>query len=373
MSDYNEIISWLRLAQTEGIGTINFTKLINEYQTADEALQFLQSRGYLVGDAEDAEKEAETAEKLDIHIILKKDSLYPARLSALRDAPPILYAKGQLNLLSASPVVAIVGSRNASLNGRQFTENIAFDLTERGVLIISGMARGIDAAAHIGALKAKDGHGATIAVLGTGVDKIYPPENRDLYMQIAEQGLLLSEMPLNSAALSGSFPRRNRIISGLSNGVLVTEASEKSGSLITARFAVEQKKTLFAVPGNPNDTRAAGPNRLLRSGAIWTETATDIINAINNADNCMQSINDKVLQQDLFTKPLDNLVKTVDIPKDPQNRIEELLSIEPADIDEVIRVSGLDTATVMMQILDLEMSGKIVRLPGNKIVLKTGK
>ena len=370
MADAKEIFDWLKLANTDGVGAVTFTKLLSEYGSAEAALDFWQSRGHKLADDTWVENEIAAAERDNITVILQKDEIYPQKLRQTHDAPPILYAKGNIKLLKTSKSLAIVGSRNASLNARDLTAKIACELAEENILIVSGMARGIDTAAHIGALRSHRGTGPTIAVLGTGVDTVYPPENDKLYHQIAEQGLLLSEMPLSSVALGGSFPRRNRIISGLSDGVLVTAASEKSGSLITARFAAEQKRTLFAVPGSPSDPRAAGPNRLIRAGAVMVESADDIIRNLSSADNLPLQTD---FCGDLFTKPLDNYVKTVDIPDYPQNRIEEFLSTEPADIDEIIRASGLDTATVMMQILDLEISGRLIRLPGNRVVLKTGR
>ena len=373
MASPQEIYDWLRLVNTDGIGAITFAKLIRNYGSVAEALKILEKNGRKLPTQTWAETEFLNAERQNIKIILKCDNIYPQNLLALRDAPPILYAKGNLNLLSLAPPVAIVGSRNASLNARQITTKIAFDLTEKHILVISGMARGIDSSAHLGALEALDNCGPTIAVLGTGVDIIYPPENSDLYHRISEQGLILSEMPLGNSALGSSFPRRNRIISALSNGVLVSEASEKSGSLITANFAIKQQKQIFAIPGSPSDPRSAGPNKLLRAGAHMVETADDIIQVINTSsqNNSLKEL--PLFSDDLFTMPLDNSSKTTNIPTDRKLEIEEFLSTDAVNIDELIRVSGLDTATVMMQIVDLEMEGRIIRMPGNKIALNGKK
>lgn len=365
----NEISDWLRLINTDGIGAVGFAKLTAAHGSAGAALEFLTERGKKIPSREWAEQEIARAAGQQVEIILKKDALYPQNLLQIRDAPPVLYAKGRLRLLSERRAVAVVGSRNASLNARGLTKKIAYELSEQRILIVSGMARGIDAAAHMGAMEALNGKGPTIAVLGTGIDRIYPPENRDLYHRIAEQGLLLTEVPFAGEALAAAFPRRNRIVAGLSRGVLVTEASEKSGSLITARFAAEQKKLIFAVPGSPSDMRAAGPNRLLKAGAVLTEKAEDVIAALKNAPDNPPDGNLSGFCGDLFTKALDNCSKTADIPTCPHLPITDCLSTAPADIDEIIRSSGLDTATVMMQILDLELSGRIIRLPGNKIAL----
>ena len=369
----DEISDWLRLINTDGIGAVGSAKLMAAHGTAGAALEFLAAGGKKIPSREWAEREMAQADEQQVKIILKKDSLYPQSLLQIHDAPPVLYVKGQLRLLSARKAIAVVGSRSASLNARRLTEKIAYDLSESQVLVVSGMARGIDAAAHLGAMEAQNGKGPTVAVLGTGIDRIYPPENRDLYYRIAEQGLLLTEVPFAGEAVAAGFPRRNRIVAGLSRGVLVTEASEKSGSLITARFAAKQKKTIFAVPGSPSDPRAAGPNRLLKAGAVLTEKAEDILKMLKNTANSPAAENLSGFCGDLFTKPLDNYAKTADIPTCPHLPIADFLSAAPADIDEIIRCSGLDAATVMMQILDLELSGRIIRLPGNKIALSGSK
>ncbi len=370
MATEEEIIAYLRLINTDGLGPIGIDKLLKKYGSAENAINFLESSNKNIAKYDLARSEIEKAYEQNIRIILKSDNLYPQSLLALRDAPPLLYAKGRIELLQHRNALAIVGSRNASLNACNTTAKIAFDLTEENVLIVSGMARGIDTAAHMGAMRAKNQTGETIAVLGTGIDIVYPPENLRLYNQIAEQGLLLSEMPLMSQALGGSFPRRNRIISGLSKGVLVTEASEKSGSLITARYALEQKRYIFAIPGSPSDPRAAGPNKLLRSGALWAEKADDILKVINTDDNSDNKLNIDVFCDDLFIKSLDNAQKTVDIPTCRKSEIEDFLSSNPITVDEIIRASKLDAATVAMQILDLELGGKIIKLPGNRVALK---
>ena len=200
MANISQIIDCLRLINTEGIGAVSYAKFIKTYGTAAASLAFLSKQNKKIPSLNWAEKEIELSQKYNVRILLTDDEDYPLLLKNLHDAPPVLYAKGKTELLNAQPAVAVVGSRNASLNARKLTEKIAFDLTEKNVLIISGMARGIDAAAHNGALEARSGHGSTIAVLGTGIDKIYPPENSNLYHLIENQGLLLSEVPFNPAA-----------------------------------------------------------------------------------------------------------------------------------------------------------------------------
>ncbi len=251
--------------------------------------------------------------------------------------------------------------------------HIAYDLTENDILVISGMARGIDCAAHKGALYAKNKQGPTIAVLGTGVDEIYPPENNDVYHQIVEQGLLVSEFPLGTAAQISNFPRRNRIIAALSAGTLVVEAGIHSGSLITAQQALEQGKEIFAVPGSPIESRSAGPNHLIKQGAILTENADDILNILSITQN--KQIKNYQLELKGLDKPENKAnisrQKIIEpaIVETPTEKVPllELISYEGVDIDELLRNSGLEQADFFMQILDLEFAGKVERHAGNKV------
>jgi DNA processing protein len=215
-------------------------------------------------------------EKFGATILCAGEPGYPLALAAVEDAPPVLSVIGDINLL-ARPTIGIVGARNASLNGRKFAEILARDLGENGHAIASGLARGIDTAAHTGSLPT-----GTIAVVAGGLNIVYPPENKKLYDQICEQGIIIAESPFGQEPFAQSFPRRNRIISGLSQGVVVVEASLRSGSLITARMAAEQGRDVFAVPGHPLDPRAEGTNSLLRDGAILVRSATDILNDIGH-------------------------------------------------------------------------------------------
>ena len=231
------LLDFLQLLSTDGVGPVSFYKYLQKYGSAADALKALSSKKEIY-ERKLAEQELKKAEKLGIKIITFEDDAYPALLKELNDAPPLLYAKGAVELLNYPASVAVVGSRNASVAGRKIASRIAYDLTNSDVLVISGMARGIDSAAHKGALYAKNQLGPTIAVLGTGVDVCYPEENQELYDQIASQGLLISEFALETPANISNFPRRNRIVSALSLGVLVVEASLNSGSLITSRLAL---------------------------------------------------------------------------------------------------------------------------------------
>lgn len=368
------LIARLRLINTEGIGPVGYKKLVLRFGSAEAALNDVIHKKNVPSE-EWAKDEIARAEAAGVEIVADDDRRYPQALLALKDAPPLLYAKGNIELFNHRPMLAVVGTRNASIAGRRFASRMAFELTENNVLIVSGMARGIDSAAHKGALYARGQRGPTVAVLGTGIDLVYPLENENLYRQIAEQGLLVSEYPLGTAAQSGNFPRRNRIVAGMANGVLVTEATQKSGSLITARFAADNGRTVFAVPGAPGDARSEGPNFLLRHGALWTEKAGDITTAFSALPSSPLPRSTERQSADLFTMPLDNLQKSVDIPpikSRDKNTLLTYLSAEGVDADELIRSSGLDAPTVALLLIELEIEEKIIRLPGNKIAL-TGK
>ena len=253
----------------------------------------------------------------------------------------------------------IVGARNASINGRKLAEKFARELAARGFLVVSGMARGIDTAAHAGALE--DG---TAAVMAGGMDVIYPPQNKDLYEAIREQGLILTEMPPGTQPQARHFPRRNRIISGLSLGVLVVEAAPKSGSLITARMAGEQGREVFAVPGSPLDPRAQGCNRLIRDGAYLTESADDVMEVLSS------------LPRTLFQEPQGDLFGPAPAANPPADEVEiayrevlALLGPSPVTVDELVRQCQLSSALVSLVLLELELAGRLDRQPGGRVAL----
>ncbi len=366
----NKLLNILRLMLTEGIGPVTFYKYMQTYNSLDKVLDAATQKKKLCPAAE-AEKELERADALGVRLIAYTDADYPESLKQLNDAPPILYALGNADLLNYPLSIAIVGARNASINGRKIASRIAYDLTENDVLVVSGMARGIDSAAHKGALYSKNKQGPTIAVLGTGVDVVYPPENKDLYKTIAEQGLIISELPFGTAAQISTFPRRNRIISALSAGTLVVEANMHSGSLITAKCALEQGKDIFAVPGSPLENRSQAPNHLIKEGAVLTENADDILNILSINQN------QHIKNAQLSLKPLDKAENRVNISDikvaEPQPKKEdkvsliELITFEGVDIDELLRSSGLTQADFFTQLLDLEFGGKIERQAGNRV------
>lgn len=356
----------LRLARTETIGPITFRQLLARFGSASAALDALpdlaaesgRKRHIRVCPEPTAEQELETLMALGGRYLVFGDTDYPAPLAAIDDAPMALSLIGDFALLKHDGI-AVVGARNASTNGRNFARRLAADLGAAGVAVISGLARGIDAAAHTGALD----H-ATIAVLGGGVDVRYPRENAALHDEIAEKGLLVSEVPCGVQPQARHFPRRNRIISGLSLGVVVVEAALRSGSLITARLAGEQGRDVFAVPGSPLDPRCNGTNDLIRKGALLTETAEDILTEL-------APIRDRPA-----SRPAAQPASAGSTPAAPpdhispaaaRHQISEMIGPTPLSIDDIVRDSGLSINTVWNVLLELELAGQIERQPGNLI------
>jgi DNA processing protein len=365
-----ELIDWITLLGSNKVGPVSFYKLLSTYGSAADSLKALAKKQQIATPAY-AENILKKAERKRISLIGYTDDAYPKRLKALNDAPPILYAKGQIRLLQYPASIAVVGARNASVSGRKIASKIAYDLTQSQVLIISGMARGIDAASHKGALYANGQTGATVAVLGTGVDVPYPLENTDLYEQICVHGLVLSEYPPETQAQTNNFPRRNRIVSALSDGVIVVEASLNSGSLITARLGLEQGKDIFAVPGSPLEGRSAGANRLIKDGAVLIENAQDVLDVLKVTQN--QQIKN-YLTADLFETHLDKPQKNDDSRKKKDSNMSgssltDQIPNEGIDADELIRKSSLSATDAMVWITELELDGKIERR-GSRLFIK---
>lgn len=365
-----KLLDILQLVNTDGVGPVTFYRYLNTYGEIKPALAAAAKKKdvFSRGAAEDL---ITKAQQLNAHILTFDDERYPQELKNIADAPPVLYALGDVSLLNYPLSVAIVGARNASINGRKIASRIAYDLTEQNVLTISGMARGIDSASHKGAMYAQAQKGPTIAVLGTGVDVVYPSENKELYQNICRQGLVISEFPFGTTAQISNFPRRNRIIAGLAAGTVVIEADLHSGSLITAKAALEQGKEVFAVPGSPLENRSQGPNHLIKDGAILTENADDILNVLSMLQNR------QIKKQQLEFKPLDKVENNVNISEikitnsEPESRadcsLEELITYNGIEIDELLRCSGLTQTEFFSQLLDLEFSGKIERQVGNRV------
>ena len=356
--------AWLRLARTENVGPVTFHNLMARFGSASSALEEiprLASRGgsgrgktFVLPDEKDIESELEKLTALGGRLLLSCEPEYPRGLTALEAPPPVLSMLGHPHLLQKE-MVAIVGARNASALARKFADTLARELGFAGLVVVSGLARGIDSAAHESALAV-----GTVAVVAGGVDIIYPPENDKLYAAIRNQGVILSEMRLSEAPQARHFPRRNRIISGLARGVVVVEAAERSGSLITAQYALEQGREIFAVPGSPLDPRAKGANRLIKDGAILTESAEDILSVLA-----------PMLGQGFEEPSRSSAPGPAEVLEAEADRIraavEEALGPAPVEIDELIRQLGASPAAVLTVILELELAGRCARQPGNRV------
>lgn len=360
-----KLISYIQLINTAGIGPINFKKLMERFGDIETVLSEVSQKKKLFP-RQKAEEEVMTAEIKGVTLLTPEDDLYPYNLKQIEDCPPILYALGNTDLLKNDNAVAVVGSRHASISARRLAKQISSDLAAKNIVVVSGMARGIDSAAHEGALAE---NGNTIAVLGTGIDVIYPKENEDLYKKLIKNGLILSEYPFRTGPQATNFPRRNRIVSGLSKGVLVVEASVHSGSMITAHQALEQGRDVYATPGNPYDGRSSGSNKLIKDGALLVETADDIADSFIFTQ---VKFTPRKIKQDetlnLFEYPLDKNENNSDSAQnDKYSDLLSLISDAGEDIDELIRESGLPSEKVLMMIVELELENRVIRLPGNKI------
>jgi DNA processing protein len=354
-------VAWLRLARTHQIGPVTFANLLMHCGSAEAAIEAaprLARRGggeIKLADEAEVVRELEALDKLGGRLIASCEPDFPHALKALEPPPPVISVLGA-PVLFRKEMVAIVGARNASVLGRKLAGRLAADLSRAGLAVVSGLARGIDAAAHEGALAA-----GTAAVIAGGVDVIYPPENEALYNRIRAEGVVVSEMPLGMAPQAKHFPRRNRLISGLARGVVVVEAAEGSGSLITARFALEQNREVFAVPGSPLDPRAKGTNRLLREGATLTETAADVLAVLAAILGTQFREPDAAAPRP--TAP--------ELPETEQVRLRmavvDALSPAPVAVDELIRFTHAPASAVLTVLLELELAGKLIRHPGNKV------
>ncbi|HUD51724.1 DNA-processing protein DprA [Parvibaculum sp.] len=359
-----ERLARLRLARSDTVGPVTFRELLQHFPNAVEALEALPSlaaRGgrksaLRIPSRADAEREIAATEALGARLIVYGEPDFPLRLAAVDPPPPVISVLGAPHLAERK-AVAIVGSRNASAAGTKLAATIARDLGQAGFTIVSGLARGIDAAAHRASLDT-----GTIGVLAGGLDIVYPEENRALQTQIAERGALISEMPPGTRPQARHFPRRNRLISGLSLAVVVVEAAMRSGSLITARFALEQGRDVFAVPGSPLDPRARGSNSLIKDGAALVENAEDVIAALQQTP--MRP----------FTEPdATHYGRASGTPFEPdaamRQRILSALGPTPTAVDDIVRQTGASIPAIRMVLLELDLAGRLHRDPGDRVSL----
>lgn len=351
---------WLRLARSAHVGPVTFAALMNRYESARAALDAVPelaknggAKRVRLADPTHVEQELEAAAKAGAQMLMLGADSYPLNLTATGSAPPVLWALGAPEIAQPQSV-GIVGARNASALGLKFAEMLAADLGKAGWTTVSGLARGIDAAAHRGALQS-----GTVAVLAGGVDAMWPPQNEKLYHEIIERGVVLSERAMGHQGRAPDFPRRNRIVSGLSLGVVVAEGAERSGSLITARFAGEQGREVMAAPGSPLDPRASGCNRLIREGATLVRGIEDVLEALSSLS-----------AQPRIAEPLFEWASAQgDADEALRVEIHELLGVVPIEIDELIRMTDAPPGLVLHVLLELDLAGRLRRDPGGKVAL----
>ncbi|WP_025899805.1 DNA-processing protein DprA [Sneathiella glossodoripedis] len=361
-----EKIEWLRLIRSENIGPISFHQLLEKFGSAASAIEQIPElaakggakRAPRIFAKKATEDEYRKLKKLGGQLICSCEPAYPAALRQIHDPPPVLSIIGHSHLL-AKPSIAIVGSRNSSAVALRLTERFSEELGKAGFVISSGLARGIDAAAHQAALV-----NGTIAVVGGGVDISYPKENQKLQQMIYEQGCVIAEQPLGTQPQARHFPRRNRIISGLSVGVLVMEAAPRSGSLITARMALEQGRDVFAIPGSPLDPRAKGTNNLIRNGAQLVESASEIVDALR------QIIQSPMREEGDSALPLfQHAPNTETIDQNSRDEIFSLLGPTPCPISDIVHHTNCSYTSVLTILLELELAGRLERHFGNRVSL----
>ena len=360
-----ERLDWLRLARCENVGPITFFALLDRFGSPAavlDALPALARRGgrrrpVKVCSRAAAEREIEGLTALGGRMIAMCEPAYPGPLAAIADPPPVFAVRGRADWLLTESI-AIVGARNASANGLHFAERLAADLGAAGLTVVSGLARGIDARAHAGAIET-----GTVAVMGGGVDVVYPKENRSLYERLLADGAVIAEVPLGTVPMGRHFPRRNRIIAGLSRGVVVVEGAARSGSLITARLALEQGREVMAVPGSPLDPRASGPNRLIRQGATLVEGANDVLDAL--AEGGRPALGEPRQRWPSDDAPA--LPEEDEAPDEERESVAQLLGPSPVPVDMLVRQSRLTPAMVATILLELELAGRLERHPGNRV------
>jgi DNA processing protein len=360
-----ERLDWLRLIRTENVGPRTFRALLGHYGSAQEALIALPALARRGGASapgricsrEEARREVDAGRSLGLTFVAMREPDYPARLAMIEDAPPVIAVRGNLAAL-ARPIIAVVGGRNASAAGVRFAEKLARDLGTAGLLVASGLARGIDAAAHRASLAT-----GTVAVLAGGHDHIYPPEHAPLVDAMLPEGAAISEMPLGWEPRARDFPRRNRLISGLALGVVVVEAARRSGSLITARLALEQGREVFAVPGSPLDPRCEGSNSLIKEGATLVTEASDVLSVANPI------LGQSTPHSAREPEGVPSTAPTAEPGAEDRSRITQLLGPTPVGLDDLVRLSGSSPAIVRTVLLELELAGRLERHGGGLVSL----
>lgn len=361
----DDAIHVIRLARSRNVGPASFRRLIARYGSAERAVAALPdlaarggARSYSLCSLAQAERELDAANAAGARMLILGRAGYPAMLAHIPDPPPYLWARGRA-ALAASAAVGVVGGRNASAVGLRMAHAMGAELGEAGWATVSGLARGVDAAVHEGALTA--GAGA-VAVVAGGVDVVYPPENADLTARIAEQGLILSEAPMGLKPQGRHFPRRNRIISGLSRALVVIEAAQRSGSLLTADFALEQGREVMAVPGAPLDPRAGGGNALIRQGATLVRDAADVIEALD--EGMRPALPGGLAERGpAFIRPAAGADDAL------RRDVAQFLGLAPVEEDELLRLTGADLSAVADALLELELAGRLDRQPGGMLAL----
>ena len=355
----DDLIQRIRLIRSPSIGPVTYRQLIARFGSAEAALEAVPDLARRGGgspprlcSAQDAERELAKVEKLGARYLALGQGLYPRLLAELDDAPPLLVAKGDLGLLD-KPAVAMVGARNASATACRFARGLAHDLGGQALVVVSGLARGIDSAAHDGSLET-----GTIGVVAGGIDIFYPPANEARQTAMYERGLVLAEMPPGTEPRARHFPYRNRIIAGLGTGTIVVEAAPRSGSLITARLAAEAGREVMAVPGSPLDPRARGCNQLIRDGATLIQDAADVVEAI-------APMKTRVASPSSAYEPAPE-----QFDGEAVAAVESLLGPSPVPVDEIIRLSGAPSGAVQMAVLELDLAGRLDRHAGGKVSLR---
>lgn len=353
-----ERVHLLRLARTEHVGPISFHHLIQRYGSAQEALDRLPSitrrTTISIPSIDDAKREIDTHASMGLHLLCRYDPQYPQSLRTLKDAPSFLSVKGRLELLQKT-TVAIVGARQASQAGERLAQSISETLSAHKWVTVSGLARGIDTCVHHASVH----DGGTIAVIAGGIGHIYPPENKDLYAEISEKGLIITEDSLHTAPQAALFPKRNRIISGLSWGCLIIEASLRSGSLLTAKYAADQGRAVMAVPGHPLDFRARGGNKLLKQGACLIESAEDVLQEY-------QSVYSYRAHED-EEEPYEPMPPLLTESSSLSSDILAILNNVPISVEDIARSLKISPVLIRVALIDMELNGEIQRYPGDAV------